>query len=198
MKTQTGLGTVIASVIFLVFAAGFLGGGLFIRSQVTPDQGDVVVVGTVVDVRESSGSDGSTYRPIVEYRDPQTGQVFTSVGLIGTSSQPELGSTREVAFPPNAPADAKVVGQVWFAWIFITIGVATLGILALVPIVRMRRAGRHESRPEARSDSLRPPQDAIYRGPQDAISGGPQDAIPSLIQDGQPLSAGRFGGPRRL
>lgn len=133
-------------VVFLaLFGAVFLSAGLFVRSNLIAQEGEVVVQGLVVDVGQSGGD---SFAPLIEFTDPETGQRVTVTSQITSNRPATLGEEREVAFSPGNPADARVIGQVWFAWIFIAVGAVVLLVsgLALRGALRSRGAEAAQAR----------------------------------------------------
>jgi len=126
----------IAGSIALIFVlAGFL-----IRS--VPPEGSVVVQGQVV-AAERSGKAGE-YRPVVEFREVDTGQT-RRVEARGLKSKAQIanqvdnGSTREVFYPPGNPDGAKVVENTRVAILLIIFGggVAMMCLRGLLlPLIR--------------------------------------------------------------
>lgn len=168
----------LVSLPTLLFGLAFLAVGIWTYGEITPDSGDTVVTGIAVDVSPSRGSEGGTvYAPVVEYQDPTSGEVFQAVGSIRSSSRPDIGDTWQVAYPPGQPEEGKVVGQTWFAWIFIAVGSLVLVVMAGGAVSCLRRG---ESPGE-------PIQDAIYRGPEDAPQSDPSPVY-GVRLDGQSVS----------
>lgn len=129
----------------LVCGLIFLGVGGFITQETSIDPSWAKTTGTVVSVvtdhaRYSSGT--GTHTPVIEYtvRD----QKYRVTSQISDGTYPDVGTSREVAYNPAQPGEAKVVGSVvnrGFLFIFPLVG---LGLVILGPILylRSRRRGR--------------------------------------------------------
>lgn len=140
---RRGIRLVVTGSIFLVFGGVFLGVGLYVRSQTTALDDGVIVTGIVVEIDESTDSDGDrTYASVVEYVDPVTGQTHRVRSLISTSSRPDLGGVREVSLRPGDPGSARVLDHQWFSWIFIVVGGFIMLLGLVVATSRFRASGR--------------------------------------------------------
>ncbi len=137
------MGRLMTILFGVMFGGVFLVAGLWIRSATQPLDDGVIVVGVVVDVDRRTDSDGdSTYSPIVDYVDPATGITHRIQGSVSSSSRPNIGSSKDVSLLPGDPSSARVVGPVWFPWIFIVIGVATPVVFLFGPLLgRKSRSG---------------------------------------------------------
>jgi hypothetical protein len=82
-----------------------------VRSSLATPEGWVVVQGHIVDYRERSDVDGSTYAPVVEYRDA-AGAAHRVESSVSSSFRDSLGTETSVAYDPADPARARVVGGV--------------------------------------------------------------------------------------
>lgn len=153
----------------MLIGIAFVVAGLFVHRAITPDSGDTVVEGVVVDVVVTGSGDSRSYSPVVQYMDPASGLSYAVEGTINSSSEPTIGDSRDVAFPPGDPADGKVVGQVWFAWIFIVVGLLTIAMMALLSRTGRRRHATVEPDPG--------PQDAVRREQTFRGREGPQDKL---------------------
>lgn len=118
----------IGSLIFmLLFGAVFTGAGFFALNSSRIDPDWTTVSGEVVD-SSSRTRDGSTvYSPIVAYEvDGQTHRVTSNISSAGS---PKIGASREVAYNPANPGQAKLVESArtqWFLYAFPLIGIALL------------------------------------------------------------------------
>ena len=122
-----------------------MGSGLWIRAGTRPYGDGIIVTGEVVTVEaSSSGDNGTTYSPVVEFIDPTTGAVHTATRQISSSSRPRLGDQWEVSFRPGEPEGGRVLGRWdWVFWsVFVTIGVVVLAITMSVGFVSLRRRRR--------------------------------------------------------
>ena len=140
---RRGIRLVLTTSLFLVFGGVFLGVGLYTRSLTIPLDDGVIVSGTVVEIDESTDSDGDrTYASVVEYVDPATGQAHRVRSLISTSSRPDLGGGREVSLRPGDPSSARVLDHQWFSWIFIIVGGSIMLLGLATATKRFRTSGR--------------------------------------------------------
>jgi len=162
IRPHTTGGGVIALVIGMAFGAVFLAAGLWVRSTTQPLDDGVEVVAEVVDVAQSTDSDGDRmYSPIVEYYDPETGQTHRVQGSVASSSRPAIGSTEHVSFRPGDPSSARVVGPVWFPWIFIGVG----GGIILISLLSIGKARARSSATNNQDDAAVPNRPVSLGGP---------------------------------
>jgi hypothetical protein len=105
----------------------------------------VTTVGRVVDKIQVDSSDGPTYRPVVEFADEQ-GRVyrFERGFSVGGSAVPELGEERRILYDPANPADAAVVGVLFWLGpvLFGLAGVIGLAIALIIRLVIRRSTDR--------------------------------------------------------
>jgi len=129
-RQKFGIGSLI---ILLLFGVVFAGVGLFMYNSAKIDPSWTRVSGQVVNVSSSYSNNSTSYTPTVQYQ--ANGQTYKVSSSIGTSSNPAIGSSEEVAYDPANPADAKVVigsSLKLFALLFGGIGVF---LLVLAPIL---------------------------------------------------------------
>ncbi|MGI9027318.1 MAG: DUF3592 domain-containing protein [Candidatus Saccharimonadales bacterium] len=131
---------VFSLIFLLLFGAVFAGAGIFAINNSKIDSEWTRTTGEVVD-SSSSISDGSTtYTPIVQYK--VNGQSYKVTSSTGSSFYPNIGDTREIAYNPNRPDQAKVAegaGSQALLWLFPAIGI---GVLVLAPILFVRSMQR--------------------------------------------------------
>ncbi len=140
--------------LFLVFGGVFLGVGLYVRSQTIPLDDGVIVSGTIVEIDESTDSDGDrTYASVVEYIDPATGRAHRVRSLISTSSRPDLGGVSEVSVRPGDPSSARVLDHQWFSWVFIIVGGSIMLVGLATGTKRFRTSGRARRQTPVADDS---------------------------------------------
>lgn len=119
----------------MVFGSAFIGAGAFTYLSSRIDSSWERTQGTVVSVSRNVGSDSVTYTPVVEYG--VNGKDYTVQSNFSSSSRPAIGSSSEVAYNPNNPADAKLdqsgTGYVFFT-LFPLIGliVVVLGVFSFI------------------------------------------------------------------
>lgn len=127
-------------IFLLLFGAVFAGAGIFAIKGSKIDPNWTRISGQVVD-SSSRISDGSTtYTPVVQYS--VNGQTYKVTSSTGSSFYPNIGDTREIAYNPSRPDQAKVVegaGSKAFLWLFPAIG---FGVLVLAPILFVRSLHR--------------------------------------------------------
>lgn len=131
----------VGSLIFLlVFGIGFTAAGYFaIRSSII-DPSWQRISGTVVDSSKNVDDSSTTYAAIVSYS--VNGMTYQVMSSSGSSFAPTIGDTREVAFNPNQPSQAKVAespGTTIWLWLFPVIGVF---LIILAPILFIRSVNR--------------------------------------------------------
>ncbi len=134
----------IGSLIFLIlFGAVFTGVGLAIYKSTQTDDSWTRVQGEVASV-SSRISEGSTlYTPVVSYE--ANGKAYQVAGNGGSSSYPNIGDKREVAYNPTRPDQSKVVesaGSKMFILIFPAVGIAMLILAPILFIKSLQRSSR--------------------------------------------------------
>ena len=96
-------------LVFAVFGLTFAGiGGWWFFEDMGFQRTAVTTTGTVIDLERRSSDDGSTYAPVVEWRDP-AGTRHEFVG--GVASSPphyDVGETVAVAYQAGRPGAARV------------------------------------------------------------------------------------------
>lgn len=128
------------SLIFLVlFGAVFVSAGFFAINHSRVDSSWARTSGEVVDSLRSI-NEGSTYSAVVEYHvDAQSYRITSG---FSSSFEPTIGETREVAYNPSQPSQAKIVesaSTTWWLWIFPVIG---LTVLIIAPVAFFRSVKR--------------------------------------------------------
>ena len=131
----------IGSLIFLfIFGAIFMSLGILALKSNKVDPSWTKVTGEIVD-SSSHISDGSTtYSPVIKYE--VGGQSYKVAGSLSSSSYPNIGEKREVAYNPVRPDQSKVVetaSSQWFLYLFPFIGIVCL---ALTPYLFIRSVKR--------------------------------------------------------
>ncbi len=174
----------IALAFGLLFGSIFLGVGLVVRANITPYEGGVTTEGVVVDAVEERDSDGDrTFSAVVEFQHAETGETFTAVGSVSSSSAPTIGDTRTVSYLVDSPSGARVIEHQWFPWIFIVIGAGVLSLVA----VGLLRAGLRQVlslRGIPRNGELGSPASEVdASGPRDSLSGSSDDVYQPFGQD---------------
>lgn len=137
-RQKFGLGSL---TILFVIGAAFIGGGIVTTRVSKIDPEWKRVTGVINDYSsDRRGTDNTkTYWAIVDYEvDGESYQVRSSSG---SSSIPNKGGPQEVAYNPDDPEDAKVVGGVGgvFGWIIVGLGV---GLILSAPVLYMRSRNR--------------------------------------------------------
>lgn len=115
--------------LLLAFAMGAIGAWLYARTSGFIAEA-VSVEGTVVEVRPTQGSDGTSYHTVFEYEDAD-GRTHRKV--TSWSSNPPayaVGETVEVLYRPTDPADGRIRSflSLWFI-------PAVVGGMALCPLI---------------------------------------------------------------
>ena len=132
------VGPLIFMLVGLLFF--FIGSGLTMRQRSLEQQG-IEAQGVVVDLQENYDSDGSTYKPVVQFktRDGQNVEFASSY----SSSPPayDIGKSVTVVYPPENPSEAIIKGDGQFLHIiFMLLGgtVASIGFLLILANIRNR------------------------------------------------------------
>ncbi|MDB5164847.1 MAG: hypothetical protein JWL89_473 [Candidatus Saccharibacteria bacterium] len=133
----------VGSLIFLLlFGAMFTGAGVVALKSTKIDPSWSRVSGQVTD-SSSSISNGSTiYAAVVQYK--VNGQAYQVTSSTSSSSYPHIGDSRQVAYNPSQPNEAKVVegaGSTWWLYLFPAVGIACLVIAPYTFIKSLRRSG---------------------------------------------------------
>lgn len=135
-----GLGSLIA-MIFI--GAAFTAVGFIIYQSTIIDKNWTRVQGEIVDVTSSINDGSTTYTPIIKYE--VNGQSYRAAGSNGSSSYPNIGSMREVAYNPDRPDQSKAVGGAGskiFILLFPAIGVLLLILAPFSFIKSLKRSGK--------------------------------------------------------
>lgn len=128
--------TVVASS--LVFGLVMAGAGWLFGRSVSAREGDEIVTGVIVEVIETRDTDGDrVYRPVVAYTDRASDRTYEIERSYSSSSRPTIGDEVEVAFPPDDPADGRVLstGIRYLSGALVVIGLLAVGF-ALVQAAR--------------------------------------------------------------
>ncbi|HEY4483282.1 MAG TPA: DUF3592 domain-containing protein [Candidatus Paceibacterota bacterium] len=139
-RQKFGVGTFI---FLFLFGSMFTAVGLFAIGSTKVDPSWTKVQGTVVDAEERrSSKGGTTYAAVVEYTEGEETNNVTS--SFSSSFYPNVGETREVAYNPVQPGQAKVVeglGASWFLYIFPVVGIVCILLAFYLFIKSLKRAG---------------------------------------------------------
>lgn len=127
------------AVFLILFGLVFVAAGFGVSKSLSIDKTWHRTNGTVISYTtdrstDSDGSTSDTHEPVVSYS--VNGQTYQVTGTIGSSSVPKIGSTKQVAYDPSNPANAKVVesgATKALFWIFPVAGiiVASIGVFSL-------------------------------------------------------------------
>ena len=133
-RQKFGVGSFIG---LFIFGAIFTTAGLFGIKSTIIDSGWTKVSGTVVGAEpRSSSKGGTTYAAVVEYKvGNQTNQVTSG---FSSSFSPNIGESKEVAYNPARPDNAKIVegmGASWFLYIFPVVGIGCI-LLAIFSFIK--------------------------------------------------------------
>jgi hypothetical protein len=114
----------VSSLIFsLLIGGAFIGVSLTMLQSTKVNPSWRRVSGQVVDTVTRQGSDSTTYAAVVRYS--VNGQTYRTTNSISSSSVPTVGATKEVAYNPAQPGQAKIVEgarETWWLWLFPVIG----------------------------------------------------------------------------
>jgi hypothetical protein len=132
----------IGSLLFLMlFGAIFTGLGWLGVSGTRVDPSWTRVQGKVVSSSSHTSDGSTTYAPVVEYI--VGGQTYNIAGSVSTSSAPQIGSLRTVAYNPGEPNVGKVVESgttLWFVYLFPAVGVLLFLLGPVLFMLSVRRS----------------------------------------------------------
>ena len=134
----------ISSLLFLlVFGAIFTGTGFFVLNSNKIDPNWTKVTGEVVESSSHTSNSSTTYSPVVKYE--VNGQTYRVASSISSSSYPNIGAKREVAYNPARPDQSKVVegiNSTWWLYLFPLIGIICLALAPYLFIRSFNRSGK--------------------------------------------------------
>lgn len=113
--------------------------GLFFIFTNNPDSSWTETKGTVVNVQSRAGDSNTMYSAVVEYT--VDGNSYTVVSSMSSSSAPDIGSERKVAYNPNLPQEAKIVESLtstWWLYLFPLAGL-TMIVLSILSYIRSKK-----------------------------------------------------------
>lgn len=135
--------SILSLMIMLIVGGAFTSIGLLIYSSSQIDESWSRVSGSIVDVSSRISDGSTTYSPVVQY--DVDGKSYTVGSNMSSSSRPNIGDTREVAYDPNRPAAGKLVpggGERLLLLLFPLIGII---LLVLGPVMFMRSLKRSKN-----------------------------------------------------
>ncbi|HEY4518488.1 MAG TPA: DUF3592 domain-containing protein [Candidatus Paceibacterota bacterium] len=128
-------------IFLLLFGAIFTFVGVFAIRSTKVDPGWTRVSGKIVDVSPRTSDGSTTYAPVVEYVvEDQANRVTSS---FSSSFRPDIGESKEVAYNPTRPQEAKVVEGTsgsWFLYIFPAVGILCI-LLAFYSFIKSLKRG---------------------------------------------------------
>lgn len=114
--------------ISLVIGIIFVVSGFFLVKSEKIDHSWIRTTGTIIDAASNTaGGSGVKYAPVVQY--VVDGQSYSVSSNISSSTYPVIGKEKEVAYNPDQPGQAKIVGNIGstvFSWIFPIIGILVI------------------------------------------------------------------------
>ncbi len=133
------------TIFLLLVGALALGGGIYLLiGKLEFLKNSTVVDGVVSDLESRSSKNGTTYRPVVTYRDADN-QEQTFVSEIGSSpASYEIGESVKVRYELGKPSTA-VIAAFWELWGIITVAAGlgliflAIGISTIVAAIRLNR-----------------------------------------------------------
>jgi hypothetical protein len=127
-RQSTGLGTLL---FMLIFGGIFTSVGWVIMADLNISPDWKRATGTIVEVvrKSSSTRHGPSYAPIVEYK--VEGQSYRVASSISSTSYPTIGKTKQVAYNPQNPEEAKVIDKIGMIFLLFPV----IGILVIVMAV---------------------------------------------------------------
>lgn len=132
-----------ALVFLLLFGAAFVLVGFFVINSLKIDSSWARTTGRIVDSRSSFSNGSTTYSAIIRYS--VNGQNYQTASSFGSSFMPSIGGTKEVAYNPAQPGEAKIVegaGATWWIWLFPAIGVVVLIVAPILFIKSLKRSSK--------------------------------------------------------
>lgn len=123
LKTRRNHFGVKQMILFMLFGLAFGGFGLFAIIDSRVDESWVKVEGRVTSYKTNYNNDSTTYAAIVSYE--VDNQEYTKTSSFSSSFTPQIGSTKEIAYNPSFPDEAKVIegtGPSLFLYLFALIG----------------------------------------------------------------------------
>lgn len=140
-RKKFGIGSLI---MLMAFGAIFGGIGYFVVGTAKIDPSWTKVDGVIVSSSAVYGAEGdTTYAPVVAYK--VNNQEYQVKSTTSSSFQPDVGGSKQVAYNPSTPQNAKVVagsGEQAFMYLFPAVGGF---IFLLAPILYARSAKRTAS-----------------------------------------------------
>ncbi len=137
----------IGSLMFLIlFGAVFTVAGAFALKSTQIDPSWPRISGQVISSSSHISNGSTTYVAVVQYQ--TNGQTYQVTSGIGSSSYPRIGDTRQVAYNPSQPNEAKLVesasSTLWL-YLFPVIGIACLVLAPYAFIKSLRRSSHIKS-----------------------------------------------------
>lgn len=131
-RRQFGVGSLISSC---VIGGVFIAAGMIAIQSATVEANWTRASGQVVEVVSRQGRDSTTYAAVVQYS--VNGKVYQTTSSLSSSSVPRVGATKEVAYNPTLPSEAKVVegmSGTWWLWLVPAVGAVVVcgSLLAFV------------------------------------------------------------------
>lgn len=141
-RQKFGIG---ALIFLMVIGLVFAGAGYAMYSQTKIDPHWTRVSGTVSSVKSgisnsSNGGSSTVYTPVVSYQ--VNGQTYQVASSVSSSHYPTVGSTKQVAYNPSYPNQAKVVGGAGSTALVLVFVVVGLALVVLSPVFFARSLRR--------------------------------------------------------
>lgn len=143
LKSKRQKFSYLSFINFLILGVIFLVGGYPIASSNSIDNDWEKISGRIVGSSSIITDAGTTYRAVVEYA--VDGRSYTINDRVSSAALPQIGTTKEVAFNPSQPSQAKVIvsgGWLLLVYIFPITGVF---FLFLGPLLIFRSIKRNKS-----------------------------------------------------
>lgn len=138
-RQKFGIGSLI---VMLIIGVAFIGIGKTVLKSMSVNSSWTRVTGKVISVSAGNTSGSTTtYAPIVQYT--ANGQQYQVSSSVSSSSYPQIGTPKQVAYDPSNPGDAKVingVGTTWFVYIFPIVGIIMVVGSPILFVRSMRRS----------------------------------------------------------
>jgi len=102
----------IVPLIFTLFGLLFfaIGSGLTMRQRSLEQQG-IEAQGVVIDLQENYDSDGSTYKPVVQFKTRGGQNVEFASSYSSNPPAYDIGESVTVVYPPENPSEAIIKGD---------------------------------------------------------------------------------------
>lgn len=134
---------IITLIFIMLVGAAFLAMGLLVLKSSSVDKTWVKIQGKVVNISRNTNSGSTMYSPVVSYVVNDT--TYEKTSSSSSSILPAVGSTREVAYNPSNPNEAKIVEGNGSNFIVMLFPLTGLAILIIAPILFIKSSIRSKN-----------------------------------------------------